>query len=619
MNENKFFGYVGQILDVNLSTSEFKNVPLNRKWVDLYIGGAGYATRILYDLVDKNIDPLSPENPLIIMTGPFTGIVATSPKTTIVSRSPLTGFLSKTVGGGSFGIALKKAGYDGIVLRGKAKAPTYLTIVNGVPKLNNASKLWGKGTFETFNKIRKELGDEKVRVAAIGPAGENLVKISSIITDERRVFGRTGLGAVMGSKNVKAIAVRGNKKIELYDEKRLLELNKKYLAAAPQTPRGGGLRAYGTGGGVVTFNQMGNLPIKNWTQGIWADAEKISSQKMMEKYKLGEGMKACGEEIFCSLQCERRIKMESEKYGSSTGKGPEYETLAALGSMTLVSEIEAIIKANDLCDDLGLDTISTGTVIAWAMEAYEKGIISESEIGFPLKWGDGEALTKIIPMIAYKKGFGQLLSEGVKEASSKIGKGSEKFAVHSKGLELPMHNPRLFQTMGLVYAFSNIGASHLQGLAMLVERGALLPEFGITEVPKDVPSKIKTVIIGQNICNVADSLGLCKFGIYGIMDFSHFAEAFNSITGKNETKDSLLKVGERIWYLERLLNLKLGLKPEDDSLPYRIVHESVPDGAAKGLTFPVETYFPEFYKAREIDPKTGQVSKKKLEELALDI
>ncbi|MGC8911985.1 MAG: aldehyde ferredoxin oxidoreductase family protein [Nitrososphaeria archaeon] len=619
MGESRFFGYVGQILDVNLSTSEFKNVPLDKKWVNLYIGGAGYATRLLYDLIDKDIDPLSPENPLIIMTGPFTGIVATSPKTAIVGRSPLTGFLGKTVGGGSFGIALKKAGYDGIVLRGKANFPTYLSIVNGVPKLNNASKLWGKGTFETFNEIKKELGDEKVRVAAIGPAGENLVKISSIITDERRVFGRTGLGAVMGSKNVKAVAVRGNKKTELFDEKRLLELNKKYLAAAPQTPRGGGLRAYGTGGGVVTFNQMGNLPIKNWTQGVWAEAEKISSQKMMEKYKLGEGMKACGEEIFCSLQCERRIKMENTKYGSSTGKGPEYETLAALGSMTLVSEIEAIIKANDLCDDLGLDTISTGSVIAWAMEAYEKGIISETEIGFPLKWGDGEALTKIIPMIAYKKGFGALLSEGVKEASSKIGKGSEKFAVHSKGLELPMHNPRLFQTMGLVYAFSNIGASHLQGLAMLVERGALLPEFGITEVPKDVSSKIKTVIIGQNICNVADSLGLCKFGIYGIMDFSHFAEAFNSITGKNETKDSLLKVGERIWYLERLLNLKLGLKPEDDSLPYRIVQESVPDGAAKGLTFPVETYFPEFYKAREIDPKTGQVSKKKLEELALDI
>ena len=612
-------GYVGQILEVNLTTSKMENVPLNKKWIELYIGGAGYATRLLYDLIDKSTNPLSPENPLIIMTGPLTGVAATSPKTAIVSRSPLTGFLGKTICGSSFGIALKKAGYDGIVLKGKADSPTYLSIVNGVPKLHSASKIWGKGTFETFNEIRRDLGEEKVRVAAIGPAGENLVKISSIITDERRVFGRTGLGAVMGSKMVKAVAVRGNRKIELADEKRLLELNKKYLAAAPQTPRGGGLRAYGTGGGVVAFAQMGNLPIKNWTQGTWADAEKISSQKMMEKYKLGEGMKACGEEIFCSLQCERRIRMESEKYGVSVGKGPEYETLAALGSMTLVSDLEAIIKANDLCDDLGLDTISTGTVIAWAMEAYEKGLITESEIGFPLKWGDGEALVKIIPMIAYKKGFGQLLSEGVKEASSKLGRGSEKFALHSKGLELPMHNPRLFQTMGLVYAFSNIGASHLQGLAMLVERGALLPEFGISEVPKDVPSKIKTAIIGQNLCNVIDALGLCKFGVYGIMDFSHFAETLNSITGRNETKDTLLKAGERIWYLERLLNLKLGLKPEDDSLPYRIVHESVPDGAAKGLTFPPEVYFPGFYEAREIDPKTGQISQKKIQELGLDI
>jgi len=612
-------GYVGQILEVNLTSSKMESVPLNKKWIGLYIGGAGYATRLLYDLIDKSTNPLSPENPLIIMTGPLTGVAATSPKTAILSRSPLTGFLGKTICGGSFGIALKKAGYDGIVLKGKADSPTYLSIINGVPKLHSASKIWGKGTFETFNEIRRDLGEEKVRVAAIGPAGENLVKISSIITDERRVFGRTGLGAVMGSKMVKAVAVRGNRKIELADEKRLLELNKKYLAAALQTPRGGGLRAYGTGGGVVAFAQMGNLPIKNWTQGTWADAEKISSQKMMEKYKLGEGMKACGEEIFCSLQCERRIRMESEKYGVSVGKGPEYETLAALGSMTLVSDLEAIIKANDLCDDLGLDTISTGSVIAWAMEAYEKGLITESEIGFPLKWGDGEALVKIIPMIAYKREFGQLLSEGVREASSKLGKGSEKFALHSKGLELPMHNPRLFQTMGLVYAFSNIGASHLQGLAMLVERGALLPEFGISEVPKDVPSKIQTAIIGQNLCNVIDALGLCKFGVYGIMDFSHFAEALNSITGRNETKDTLLKAGERIWYLERLLNLKLGLKPEDDSLPYRIVHESVPDGAAKGLTFPPEVYFPGFYEAREIDPKTGQISLKKIQELELDI
>jgi len=612
-------GYVGQILEVNLTSSKMESVPLNKKWIGLYIGGAGYATRLLYDLIDKSTNPLSPENPLIIMTGPLTGVAATSPKTAIVSRSPLTVFLGKTICGGSFGIALKKAGYDGIVLKGKADSPTYLSIINGVPKLHSASKIWGKGTFETFNEIRRDLGEEKVRVAAIGPAGENLGKISSIITDERRVFGRTGLGAVMGSKMVKAVAVRGNRKIELADEKRLLELNKKYLAAALQTPRGGGLRAYGTGGGVVAFAQMGNLPIKNWTQGTWADAEKISSQKMMEKYKRGEGMKACGEEIFCSLQCERRIRMESEKYGVSVGKGPEYETLAALGSMTLVSDLEAIIKANDLCDDLGLDTISTGSVIAWAMEAYEKGLITESEIGFPLKWGDGEALVKIIPMIAYKRGFGQLLSEGVREASSKLGKGSEKFALHSKGLELPMHNPRLFQTMGLVYAFSNIGASHLQGLAMLVERGALLPEFGISEVPKDVPSKIQTAIIGQNLCNVIDALGLCKFGVYGIMDFSHFAEALNSITGRNETKDTLLKAGERIWYLERLLNLKLGLKPEDDSLPYRIVHESVPDGAAKGLTFPPEVYFPGFYEAREIDPKTGQISLKKIQELELDI
>jgi aldehyde:ferredoxin oxidoreductase len=328
----------------------------------------------------------------------------------------LTGFLGKSMASGSFGIALKKAGFDGILIKGKASEPVFISIINGTSGLHKAGHVWGKGTFDTCKIIREQMGNQKVRIAAIGPAGENLVKIAAVITDERRAFGRTGIGAVMGSKLLKAIVVRGDKRMNVAEEKHLLELNKKHLLVAPQTSRGGGLKANGTGGGVLSGALSGNLPIRNWTRGTWPDAEKITCQTFMPQYKYGSGEKVCGEEVLCSIHCERRISVKDSKYGESIGKGPEYETLGALGSMTLINNILAIIKANDLCDDLGLDTISTGTSIAWAMEAYEKGILSDTDIGFPLKWGDEDATIKLLDMIAFKRGVGELLSEGVKEA-----------------------------------------------------------------------------------------------------------------------------------------------------------------------------------------------------------
>ncbi|MEM3403422.1 MAG: aldehyde ferredoxin oxidoreductase family protein [Nitrososphaeria archaeon] len=617
--ETRFYGYAGKILEVDLEDERFKSTPLNNRWVELYVGGGGYATRILYDLIDETIDPLSPENPLIVMTGPFTGLAAISPKTAVATRSPLTGFLAKSMSSGSFGTVLKRSGYDGVIIRGKAKTPVFISIINNKPSVLDAKSLWGKGTFETSKLIKEELKSSKVKVAMIGPAGENLVKISSIITDERRAFGRTGVGAVMGSKNLKGIAVSGNLKIPVLDEKKLIELNKRHLFIAPTTSRGGGLKAYGTGGGIISGMQVGNLPIKNWTLGVWEGAEKITTQTFMEKYKLGSGMKVCGENVTCSIQCERAIEMNDPEYGRSKGKGPEYETLAALGSMTLVDDIEGIIRANDLCDDLGLDTISTGVVVSWAMEAYEKGMLDASDTGFSLRWGDVGSLIRIIRMIAYREGFGATLSDGVKAASEKVGRGSESFAVHVKGLEVPMHNPRLYNTMGVLYAVSNIGASHLQGMGVLVERGLLLPEYGIDSIPKDIASKTRTELIQQSLCAFADSAGLCKFGVFGVIDFNHIAETFNAITGRSEDKNSVLKIGDRIWYLERMLNGKLGLKTEDDRLPERFVKEAVKEGPAAGFVCPIEELLPEFYRARELDPVSGQPSAQKLKELELDI
>ena len=467
-------------------------------------------------------------------------------------------------------------------------------------------------------KVRTELNEPKARIAAIGPAGEKLSKISAIVTDERRLFGRTGLGAVMGSKLLKAVAVRGSMKPTLVDEKRLLELNTKHLAAVLTSSRGTSLRASGTAGGIINFGLVGNLPIKNWSQGTWEGTTNIAAQTWLEKYKLDSGMKVCGEEVSCSIQCERKIRIDTPA-DALQGKGPEYETLAALGSMTMVDNFEALVKANDLCDDLGLDTISTGTTIAWAMEAYEKRILTPSEIGYPLEWGDAEALVKLTRMIGHREGFGALLAEGVKEASRKVGKESTRFAIHSKGLEVAMHNPRLYQTMGLIYAFSNISASHLQGMGMLFERGIKLSEFGIEEAPKETLGKVRTAILGQNLCAFVDSAGLCKFGIFGIIDFNHIAAALNAVTGREETKETLLNIGNRIWYLERELNNKLGHGPEDDSLPERFTREAMQNGPIGGATFPTEPLFSEFCKKREIDQTTGKTNPGKLKELELDI
>ncbi|MEM2921965.1 MAG: aldehyde ferredoxin oxidoreductase family protein [Candidatus Bathyarchaeia archaeon] len=611
-------GYMGRILEVNLADKTLKPISLNQQWLRLYVGGSGYAVRILYNYLDKDTDPLSPENPLIFMAGPLTGVAAISPKTAAVSRSPLTGFLGKTMASGSFGPALKKAGYDGILIIGRSSAPVYLSIVDGTPSFHDASSLWGMGVLETCSRIRSELSEPKARIAVIGPAGEKLSKISAIVTDERRLFGRTGLGAVMGSKLLKAVAVRGNARPELADEKTLLELNSRHLSNALTSPRGSGLRASGTAGGIINFGLVGNLPIKNWTKGVWEGTSKIASQTWLEKYKLDSGMKVCGEEVMCSIQCERKIRV-STPHGEVAGKGPEYETLAALGSMTLVDDFEALTKANDLCDDLGLDTISTGTTIAWAMEAYEKGILTSSDVGFPLRWGDSKALIELIHMIGFRDGFGSIIADGVREAARKVGRGSDRFAIHCKGLEVAMHNPRLYHTMGLIYAFSNIGASHLQGMGMLFERGIKLPEYGINDIPREISEKVRTAIIGQNLCAFIDSVGLCKFGVFGVIDFNHIAAALNAVTGRQETKETILAAGDRIWHLERELNRKLGLKPEDDALPRRFIDEPVEDGPIKGATFPANILIPEFCKARGIDPETGNTDIDRLKGLELDV
>ncbi len=609
------FGFNGKLLDVDLSSGEIKTTELREDWCRLYVGGSGYATRLLYDLISKETEPLSPDNVLVIMTGPFVDTFPISPKTAFVTKSPLTGYLGKSIVGGSFGAMLKRAGFDGIVLRGASRKPVYLAVIEGKAEIKDASYLWGKDVLETSKIIKEELNNQKAKVAAIGPAGENLVRIAAVITDERRAAGRTGVGAVMGSKKLKAIVAYGSRKVEVHDRERLIHLMREHLAAPLKSPRGVGLRSYGTSGGLIGYTMDGNVPIKNWTKGVFDKVDNITGQTLQKVYK-SRGV-ACGTEVVCSIQCHKELQVSgiSEEWE----KCPEFETLALMGTNLMIGDGESLVKINRLCDRLGLDTISTGGVIAWAMEAYEKGLIRTEDLGFELKWGDGEAVLRLVEMIAFRRGLGDVLAEGVKRASQRIGPEAEKFAIHVKGLELPAHHPRRYHSIGLAYATSNIGASHLQGMTMLVERGILLPEYGISEVPKDVESKVRVTIIHQNLCAFLDSAGLCKFGVFGIIDFNKIAEEYKAITGIEASKEDILTTGERIWYLERLLNLKLGLRIEEDTLPKRFVEEPLEEGPIKGVTCPINQLLELFYHYRELDPRSGYPSKERIRKLGLDI
>jgi len=312
----------------------------------------------------------------------------------------------------------------------------------------------------------------------------------------------------------------------------------------------------------------------------------INEYKRQSKTTPGRtvGKRVCGDGILCSIACERLVQLSDSRYGEYVGKGPEYESVAALGSLLLNSDLPSIIKINELCDRLGIDTISAGEVIAWAMEAYERGVITEEDTGgIKLRWGDPDVIMKLIELIGTKEGFGALLAEGVKRAAESVGRGSEKFAIHVKGLEVPMHHARLYKTMGLVYATSNRGACHLQGMAMLVERGVLLPEYGINEPPRTTDERVATVITHQDLCASTDSATLCKFGVFGITDFRYIARVWNAITGMNLTHDDLLIIGRRVWYLERFLNYMMGFTNKDDTLPERFIKEPLDEGPARGL------------------------------------
>lgn len=588
-------GYNGIIAVINLNTQSVEKIELSDEIAKKYIGGSGIGTYFLMKYSSPDVEPLSPENPLIYMTGPFSATgVPTSGRHHIITKSPLTGVYCESDAGGTFGTKLKRTGYDGLIILGKADKPTYISIDGNQIKFENAESLWGLDTFETDEIIRRDISKDST-VSCIGQAGEKLVLLSGISHDgiATRIAARGGVGAVMGSKNLKAVIVKGSKAVEVYDKDLLFSIIKEKSSQLSQA--GAGMTNFGTGGGMETAEKFGDIPIKNWKQGSWVDEAKlISGQKMRET--ILEKEYGCAA---CPIRCGRIVKFD-EVHGS----GPEYETLALLGSSCLIDDLKVISKAADQCNRYGIDTMSVGGAIAFAMELFEEGIITEAQTGRAIKWGDSQVLYDLIDEIGQNIGFGKVLGQGVKKAADLIGNGAEKYAMHVKGLELPGHDPRCYKGLAVGYATSSRGACHLSSFSYPWERAASMPEFGL-DGPHDRFADVgkgELTAKFQNLMSMIDSLKLCKFAFStGVVKIATTIDFLYAITGTKLTFDEFMETGERIFNLKRLYNGKLGLDRKDDSLPDRILKEPRGTGGSADSLPDLNVQLDEYYKYRGWD------------------
>jgi aldehyde:ferredoxin oxidoreductase len=608
-------GYMGKILRVDLTKGRVEAETLDENLAKKYIGGSGLATKILYDETGAETDPLGPENRLIFMTGPFAATpVITSGRHHMVTKSPLTGAYTESDTGGTWGPYLKRAGFDGIVVTGKAGKPVYLWVAEGKAEIRDASRFWGMDTYVLDEAIRKETHDEAV-VASIGPAGEKGVRYASILNDgkEARAAGRGGTGAVMGSKNLKAVAVYGKMQVEMADPEGLKASLKEISPMVAKNTEG--MRKNGTAGGLATFEALGSLPLQNWKyQGRWEQgAAKIAGPAMTEKILTGNYF--CEK---CVIGCGRRVKVEKGPFAPVEGAGPEYESVAMLGSLCLVEDIEAIAKANEICNRYGMDTISAGAAIAFAMEAYEKGILTKKDTGeLELLWGRGDVMVKMAEKIGKREGLGQLLGEGVRIAAEKLGKNAVEFSIHVKGQEMPAHDPRCFNAGAVGYATINRGACHL-GFSHVFERILSMPEIGIDQpLPRlEVKGKGEAAAKTQNIMGLFDSLKVCKFSMFGGLKMTPILAWYNLVTGNSVTMEEFLKTGERIFNLKRMYNVGCGISRKDDTLPARFLtlkHEG--EGLNPNLP-PLGELLYDYYKFRGWNEE-GIPTPEKLKELGL--
>jgi aldehyde:ferredoxin oxidoreductase len=584
-------GFMGEYLRVNLKEKKYTRCKLNEEQINLFIGCSGYSVKLLWDELIPGIDPLSEDNKIIFATGPMTGTLCPSGGSyELCFKSPLTNAWCQSRSGGSFGSKLKYSGYDFIIIEGVSEKPIYLYIHNKKVEFKDAFHLWGKGTQQTTEIILREIGDPKASVAAIGQAGENLVRFAAVINDFGRAAGRGGGGAILGSKKLKAIAVNGNYGIKVANPKKffrtIIEAEKK-LDNYPFN----NVNIYGTASLLEIQNAHGSLPTKNFQLGQFVDAEKIGGDALTENFLIKR--RAC---FGCSMGCGRCSQVKEGKWKTPPIDGPEYETLAMLGSMNLNSNLPSIIYANYLCNDYGIDTISTGAVISFAIEASEKNILNFSEKNNKkLKWGDADLIITLIENIANRRGLGDILAEGVYRASKKIGKESEGFALHVKGMELPAHEPRgESKIMALQYAVSPRGACHMHpnwaGVWDSTKFDCGMKEFGLPWPPTDKFSEetFKKGLAYKYIAlqgEISEILGTCIFHSWGSEDTcltpKLYTKMLNALVGWDINEFELLKAAERSWVLKRCFNIREGFTRKDDNIPTRL-KESLPAGPSRG-------------------------------------
>jgi len=605
-------GYAGRILHVDLTTGKTHVERLNEEYARKYIGGIGLGIRLLLDQSEPGVDPFSPENPLILTTGPISGTMWPTGGNghAFVSKSPQSFGVGESKAHGSFGTELKRAGYDAVIFKGKAEKLVYVWIDDDSVQLLDASQLKGKSPAETEDAIKEELGDYYIRVASIGSAGEKLARLACVINEKTRAAGRTGMGAVMGSKNLKAIAVRGTLDITVAKPEEFVEFVKEFheRMKGPATHK---YRTLGTAANVLVHNSLACMPTRNYNNASFEGAEKVSGENLNERFVAK--IIGCSS---CAMRCEHMCVVPEGPY-KGTMTRMEYETLWAMGPYCGVDRLDAIIKGMDLCNYYGIDAISAGVIAGFAMDCYEKGILTEKDLaGIDARFGNHEAMVQLIEKIGTREGIGDILAEGVKIAGEKIGKGAEKLAQHIKGVEVTGYDLRTLKTAALGFAVSFRGADHNRhGAYSFDVKGKVnrfIVEKGRGKLVKDMEDQY----------TIVDSLIVCKFsrGTY-YKEFEDMAKLYNLVTGVEMTAEDMRQAGERINNVARLFNIREGLGRKDDTLPYKVMHLPVPDeGPSKGAYVTqkeLDFLLDDYYETRGWT-KEGKPTKEKLKELGMD-
>ncbi|MCP4539068.1 MAG: aldehyde ferredoxin oxidoreductase family protein [Chloroflexi bacterium] len=602
-------GYMGKILRVDLSTGKLWDEPLNAEYARDFVGGSGLAVRYIYDMVDGDTDPLGPDNPLVFMTGPLVGTAMPSAgRCSVCALSPLTRIWGESNTGGFFGPELRFAGYDGIIVTGQAENPVWLSIVEGQAELHDAADLWGSDSYKTQKQVREALDEPKARVACIGPAGENQALMAAVMNDHGRAAGRTGMGAVMGSKNLKAIGVRGSAKIPLADPDGFKGVVREIIKESNEDMAAMAIQLAGTAGYVDMSLMFGDMPTRYYQKGEWEEGSNLSGVLMVDQYQ--NRNVTC---YRCPIGCGRETR--APNYGVDVVDGPEYETLGALGTLVMVDDLEAVIYAGHLCNVYGLDTISAGCTIALACEMFDRGIITTAETGgLEIRYGDAETVHRLIEMMARREGFGDALANGSAALAERFG--VPELAVTVNRLEVPIHDPRAFTSMAVTYALSPRGACHMQGDMYSVDTGQGPPiELGVMPGERfDMTEEKGRVSVRQQAWrNLYNAMTLCQFQNPGV---ERVLAALNGVTGWRLETDDLMTLGKRIVTLKRLLNLRRGVTRADDRLPDLLMHP-LEDGGTEGMVPDLDTLLSGAYAEYGWDVETGQPTQETLEELRL--